>query len=294
MIVLTSTYRVYKTYQDFLLIRHDYPLSPIYSTKNLAKKISGDRERENKVNFTGPENKTAILKNLTVKLETFGDWYWKLLDELKRLQVDLFGGVGFEDEEWLSVTVPDPLLDEPNLSSPGFCFGDVERNDLGRYNDAGLRTLLHHPRLKDRFGAMLPGGRFIPNAVGCHDFLERSSRARSKLATLLHISCGGPARGTELTSHYLRNHPQGDIRNVMVIDGRLCLVAGYNKSSSTVSLCPSFHYDSYFNVLFLDRETKEDIQISAKKSLPRLHSRLVCYPASGDHACWTSRTRGGG
>ena len=228
--------RVYKSYQHLLLIRSDYPLSPLYSVKNLAKKLSRDEERENKVSFVGPENKTAILGKIAIKLETFGEWYRKLLTELKGMQSDLFGGIGFEDEVWLSVTVSEPLVNEVNTSRPGFCFGELERNDLKKHEDAGIRALFHHPRLKDRFGTMLPGGRFVLNAVGCHDFLVRSSLARTKLATLLHISCGGPARGTEFTTHYLRNHPQGDIRNVMVIDGRLCLVAGYNKSSSNVRL----------------------------------------------------------
>ena len=207
----------------------------MYSAKNLAKKISRDQERETKVSFVGPGNKTAILGKIKVKVATFGEWYHKLLAELKEMQVDLFGGVGFENEEWVPVTVPDILLDEVNTSTPGFCFGDLDSNHL-KYEDASLRTLFHHPDLKDRFGTMIPSGRFVPNPVGCHNFLARSSHARTKLATLLHISCGGPARGTEITTHYLRNHQQGDIRNVMVIDGRLCLVSGYNKTSSTVSL----------------------------------------------------------
>lgn len=201
----------------------------------MAKKIARDEERETKVSFVGPDKETAILGKITVKLGTFGEWYRKLLEEVKALQVDLFGGIGFENEEWLSVSVPDLLVDEVNMSNPGFFFGELGRNDLKKYEEAGLRILFNHPRLKDRFGTMLRGGRFVLNAVGCHNFLERSSHARTKLATLLHISCGGPARGTEFTGNFLRNHPQGGIRNVMVIDGRLCLVAGYNKSSSIVS-----------------------------------------------------------
>lgn len=217
------------------MIRLDYPLSPIYSTKNLAKKVSRDQEREDKVNFVGPGNETVILGKITLKLGSFGEWYRKLLDEVKEMQEDLFGGIGFDDEEWLSVTVPKDLVDEVNTTQPGFCFGDLERNSMKKYEDAGLKALFHHPCLKDRFGSMLPGNRFVLNAVGCHDFLRQSSLARTKLATLLHISTGGPARGTEFTATYLRNHPQGDIRNVRVINGELCLVGGYNKSSSSVS-----------------------------------------------------------
>jgi len=221
-----------------LLIRSDYPLSAIYSTKNLAKAASREEEREDKVNIVGPGKQTVILGKITVKICGFGELYWKLLDETKEMQEDLFGGIGFEDEEWISVTVPEDLVDEVNASHPGFCFGDLERNGLKKYEDAGLRALFHHPRLKDRFGSMLPGDKFILNAVGCHDFLRRSSLARTKLATLLHISVGGPARGTEFMAHNLRNQPQADIRNVRVIDGEICLVGGYNKSSGAVSLSP--------------------------------------------------------
>lgn len=221
---------------DYLLIRADYPLSSIYSSKNLAKKVSRDQERDIKVNFVGPGRETAIIGDITVKLSDFGEWYRRLLSETKELQADLFGGVGFDDEEWMSVQVPEDLVDDVNDSSAGFCFGDSERNDLQRHEDTGLRTLLHHPRLKDRFATVLPGGRFVLNAVACHDFLYRASAARRKLASLLHISGGGPARGTEFTSHFLRNHPQGDSRNVKVVNGEICLVGGYNKSSSLVSL----------------------------------------------------------
>lgn len=138
------------------MIRSDYPLSPIYSTKNLAKKISRDQDRGDRVNFVGPEKTTAILGKITITLKSFGEWYRKQLDELKALQDDLFGGIGFEDEEWISVTVPDDLVDEVNTSHAGFCFAELERNDMKKYEDVGLRALFHHPRLKDRFGTMLP------------------------------------------------------------------------------------------------------------------------------------------
>lgn len=175
------------------MIRSDYPLSPIYSTKNLAKRIARDQEQDDKVNFLGADKETIVLGSITIQLKGFGEWYRKLLDELKGMQEDLFAGIGFEDEEWISVTVPNGLVDEVNVTRPGFCFAELEMNDMKKYEKAGLRALFEHPRLKGRFGFVVPGGKFVPNAVGCHDFLRRSSLARTKLATLLHISCGGPA-----------------------------------------------------------------------------------------------------
>jgi hypothetical protein len=232
---------VFKEYQCLLLKRSDYALSPIYSTKNLAKKISQDQERADKVNLVGPEKDIAILDRITVKMEAFGELYRKVLEEVNEMQEDLFGGIGFKDEEWFAFEVPDPLVDLVNFSHPGYCFGDEERNDLKKYEYCGLRALFQHPRLKDRFGCMVSQGRFVPNAVACHDFLRRAALARSKLATATHISVGGPARGTEFTAQYLRNHPQGDSRHVKIVEGDICLVAGYNKSSSLVSPFKRFH-----------------------------------------------------
>lgn len=215
--------------------------------KNLAKVVSRDQEREDKVSFVGPGNETVIMEKITVKLGSFGEWFRKLLAETTELQEELFGGIGFDDEEWISVKVPEVLVDEVNASRPGFCFGDMERNGLKAYEDAGLRALFHHPRLKDRYGTMLAGDNLVINAVACHEFLRQSSDIRTKLATLLHISTGGPARGTEFTAFYLRNHPQADIRNVRVVNGEICLVGGYNKSSGIVSLFPQ----EYFGDLWL-------------------------------------------
>lgn len=233
--------RVYETYKHLLMIRSDHPLSPIYSSKNLAKKISRDEERKDKVNLVGePKKDTAILGRIVVKLEDIGGLYRKLLEEVTELQEDLFGGIGFEDPDWFSFKVPNPLVDEVNNSSAGFCFGDMEMNDLKKYEDVGLRALFHHPRMKERYGCMR-SGQFIPNAFAMHDFLYRSSIARAKLTTAIHISIGGPARGTELSANYLRNHPQGDIRNVRIIDGDICLVGGYNKSTSVVRVLRNLH-----------------------------------------------------
>lgn len=134
--------RVYETYKHLLMIRSDHPLSPIYSSKNLAKKISRDEERKDKVNLVGePKKDTAILGRIVVKLEDIGGLYRKLLEEVTELQEDLFGGIGFEDPDWFSFKVPNPLVDEVNNSSAGFCFGDMEMNDLKKYEDVGLRAL---------------------------------------------------------------------------------------------------------------------------------------------------------
>jgi hypothetical protein len=252
------------------LKRSDYALSPIYCTKNLAKTISRDQERADKVNLVGPEKDIAILGKITVKMDSFGELYRKVLDEVNEMQEDLFGGIGFDDPEWFSFEVPDPLVDLVNFAYPGYCFGDEARNDLKKYEYVGLQALFNHPRLKNRYGCMVSNQKFIPNAVACHEFLRRASLARSKLATATHISVGGPARGTEFTAQFLRNHPQGDSRNVKVIEGDLCLVAGYNKTSSMVSSLMCYRPPRMPLTPNSDRRTEEDLPISSEKPIPSL------------------------
>lgn len=228
-----SHFRSYEKYKRLLLLRSDHPLGLIYSAKNLAKKVSRDQELEDKVSYTGPDKEIAILGGITIKLGSIGELHGKLLEEVKAMQLDLFGGIGLDDE-WLGFKMPETLVDRVNDTHPGYCFLDEGANDLKKYEDVGLKILLHHPQFKGRYGSMVSDTKFVPDVVACHDFLKRASAVMTKIATLFHIGLGNPARGTESTSQYLRNHPQGDARNVKIINGELCLVGGYNKSSSLV------------------------------------------------------------
>ena len=237
---------VYERYKHLLLLQSDYPLSPIYSSKNLAKEVARDTEQTDKVNVIGKEKDLAIFGSIRVRVGGFGDLYRKLLQEIEVMQENLFAGIGFQDREWFSsFAVPQELVDLVNSNQAGYFFGEEKKNDLKRYSDLGIRALLHHPRLKGRYGCMVSQDKFVPNAAACHDFLQRASLTRTKLAVATHISVGGPARGVEFVAQYLRNHPQGDIRNVKAVHGNLCLVGGYNKTTSIVGGYPSVPAPTY-------------------------------------------------
>ena len=234
-VVDPSSYRIFEKYQCLLLKRSDYLLSLIYSTKHIAKKISRDHERADKVNLIGAEKDVAIPNQITIKMDVFRELYRKVVEEINEMQQDLFGGISFKEQEWFAFEVAKPLVNLVNLGHLGYCFGDEDRNDLKKYEYLGLRTLFHHPRLKDHYGCIVSQDRFIPNVVACHDFLLRASLARSKLAVMTHISVGGLAQGTEFTAQFLRNHLQGNIQHVKIIEGDICLVASYNKTMSMIS-----------------------------------------------------------
>lgn len=218
------------------MIQSDYPLSPLYHTKNLAKKISEDQVLECKVSLS-TDKLTAILGSISIHVSSFGVMYRGLLEEVEKKQKELFGGVEFEDPEWFGFHIPEMIADDNNRLQPGYFFADHESNrNFLQYEDLGLKVLFQHPRLLGRYGCVRSSDqKLIMNTIACHDFFRRASEIRSKLASACHISLGGPPRGSEFAANYLRNHPGGDIRNVRFIHSKLCFVAGYNKSSMSVS-----------------------------------------------------------
>jgi hypothetical protein len=228
---------VYEKYKPLLLLQSNYPLSPLFHSKNLAKKISEDQELDHKVSLS-TDKQTAVLGSISIHISSFGAMYRGLVAEIEQKQKELFGGVDFEDSEWFGFSVPEIIADNNNQSQPGYFFGDHEANqDFLRYEDLGLKVLFEHPRLKDRYGSVRSSDqKLVLNAIACQDFFHRASEIRSKLASACHISLGGPPRGTEFAANYLKNHPGGDIRNVRFIFSTLCFVSGYNKSSLSVSL----------------------------------------------------------
>ena len=219
------------------MIQSDFPLSTLYHTKNLAKKIAEDQELDLKVSLSA-DRQTAVLGTICVTMASFGVMYRGLLEEVEKKQKELFSGVEFEDSEWFGFRVPEFIADDNNRSQPGYFFAEHESNqELQRYNDLGLKVLFQHPRLKGRYGCVRSSdNKLILNSIACRDFFQRANEIRSKLASACHISLGGPPRGSEFVANYLRNHPGGDIRNVRFIYNSLCFVSGYNKSSQTVSV----------------------------------------------------------
>jgi len=162
--------------------------------------------------------------------------FHKLLDEIRERRKKLLEGIDLET----IIQVPNDLLDEPNNISPGFYFGDVKENQLKGYETILSKLILSHPSLGKKLGTVTAEGKLVLNHTWCFEFLQEMESIRSLLGTLLHISTSGPYRGTEYAATCLRNTPEGNSRNIKAIYGRLCIVSGYNKTSSAVS--PSHHH----------------------------------------------------
>ena len=165
-------------------------------------------------------------------LSGIGAMFHGLLDEIKERRKKLLMGIDLED----LIKYPEStLVDEPDNLTPGFYFGDIPQNKLKRYEKTLVKLVFEHKEMRRKYGTVTSDGRFVLNHPSCYKFLEEVTSIRSELGTLLHICTPGPYRGTEYAATCVRNAANGNIRNVKVIFGRLCLVSGYNKTSSTVS-----------------------------------------------------------
>lgn len=157
--------------------------------------------------------------------------FHKLLDEIKERRKALLMGIDLEE----LIKCPENLVDEPDNLTPGFYFGDIPGNNLKRYEGMLADLIFRHPMLSKEFAAVNSDQELVLNLPRCHKFLEQVASIRSALGTLLHICTPGPYRGTEYAATCVRNTANGNVRNVQVIFGRLCLVSNYNKTSSVVS-----------------------------------------------------------
>lgn len=227
-------FRVDPSYRPYLSLQSDYVLSALYHSRNLLKKFGREQEQEVDINFID-DFRTIIVDGSTVTLSGIGAMFCGLLDAIQEQQKALLMGIDLEG----LVTYPTVLIDEPDNLTPGFYFGDIPQNNLGCYEETLARLIFGHQEMSRKYGTITSDGSFVLNHPRCYKFLEEAASIRSMLGTLLHICTPGPYRGTEYAATCICNTVQGNIRNVKIIFGRLCLVSGYNKTSTAVSIFQS-------------------------------------------------------
>jgi len=199
------------------------------------------------LNIVGDFQKIIIGK-ATVTLGDIGVMFHGLLDSIREKRKTLLKGIDLEE----LVTVPDVLVDEPDNRTPGFYFGKVPKNNLKGYERLLANLIFGHKLLKGEYGTLTAGGELKLNLPKCREFLEKVAILRSELGTLLHICTSGPYRGTEYAASCIRNTANGNSRNIKAILGRLCLVSGYNKTTSSVSALKYFPQLLPLNNLLID------------------------------------------
>jgi hypothetical protein len=230
------------------------------------KKLGKSQEHKINLNLIRDFQVIVIGKSI-ITLNSIGVMFHEILDYIQQKRKELLGGIDLEE----LVSIPDELIDEPDNQSPGFYFGKVQYNNLERYEKLLTRLIFGHPKLKGKYGTVTAEGTLLLDQPKCHKFLEEVAALRSKLGTLLHICTSGPYRGTEYAASCIRNTINGNPRNVKAILGRLCLVSGYNKTTSSVS--PPNVIFSYSPLIYLltDTGAEGQLQIHPKMCMANLH-----------------------
>ncbi|KAH1912046.1 hypothetical protein KXW47_008703, partial [Aspergillus fumigatus] len=117
------------------------------------------------------------------------------------------------------------LYDDPSQSQAGWNFVQDARTqwpvDGTHWMIDRLRA---EPAMQRHF---MRGGRFHPSAI--QQYWQRVAQFKEKLAILVHVTAGQPARAPELLSIQHCNTANSHRRNIYIEDGMVTFVTAYHK-----------------------------------------------------------------
>jgi superfamily II DNA helicase RecQ len=120
------------------------------------------------------------------------------------------------------------MRDNPTDERPGWNFLKDHRTKMPVDGEKWLfERVGNNARIRDTF--MKPGTRSGVDPKGVERYMDRVVAFREKLAVLVHMVGGQPARGPELLSIRHSNTVKGSHRNIFVENGMMVLVTRYHK-----------------------------------------------------------------
>ena len=120
------------------------------------------------------------------------------------------------------------IRDNPTDERPGWNFLKDHRTRMPADGERWLfERVGRDARIRDRF--MKPGTRLGVDREGVERYIGRVVEFREKLAVLMHIAGGQPARGPEILSVRHSNTVQGGHRNIFIEDGMVVFATRYHK-----------------------------------------------------------------
>lgn len=136
----------------------------------------------------------------------------------------------------------DRLRDNPNYPDPGWSFLLDSRNK-DQFTSINASTwlynrILSHPIIGSQFTRSealndSDSEENLWNPTKLTEYFNLIRQFKDKLLTLVHLTSGAPARGTELISIRFQNTENGGLRSVFIENGLLALVPTYHKGINT-------------------------------------------------------------
>jgi hypothetical protein len=175
------------------------------------------------VEWTGDE---LLYKELHFSMAQFRSMVHRLASESQRLLT--------EELLFSSKTAPVPsvpwesIRDNPTDERPGWNFLKDQRTRMPVDGERWLfEQVGQDASIQSQF--MKPGSQSGVDRQAVERYMDRVVEFREKLAVLMHISGGQPARGLEILSVRHSNTVQGGHRNVFIEDGMVVFVTRYHK-----------------------------------------------------------------
>jgi superfamily II DNA helicase RecQ len=259
-----TAYELVKEMAERFLTLCDYqgapsPMNRILRLRTLARTeakkhntsgiVAWDRDRllVDKQSFTLADLRSMI-KGLceTVRLQLLKDVLLLDLDERDRVRAGTTA---------LPELAMDKLVDQPAELATGWSFLKHPSNKLGHWPEWLLNRVLTEASLRDRFicgvdSSQQPARALWRDSAVC-EYMRGVRRFKESLFALVHLSGGGPGRGTEITSIQCENSAEGvGYRGVFAEGGLLSFTTTYHKGYSFSKRVKTIHR-------YLPREVSE-------------------------------------
>jgi RecQ family ATP-dependent DNA helicase len=212
---------------DRFMVRGSHsPMQWMLDLRTYGLKIHYNTTSRGHVEWVGKEE--LLYKDLQFSMAQFRGMVHGLVTESRRLIMDelLFGGSRTAGP---IPSVPwDSLRDNPTDERPGWNFLKDQRTRMPVDGESWLfERVGQDAAIRDRF--VKRGARSGVNTHEVERYMDRVVAFREKLAVLIHMAYGQPARWPELGSVRHSNTVKGGHRNMFIEDGMVVIATRYHK-----------------------------------------------------------------
>jgi superfamily II DNA helicase RecQ len=216
-----------KQMMDRFMVRGSHgPMQWMLDLRTYGLKIHYNTTSRGHVEWTGDE---LLYKNLHFSMAQFRGMVHGLASESRRLLMEelLFSSSSKTSEPVPSVPW-ESIRDNPTDERPGWNFLKDQRTQMPVDGERWLfERVGQDASIRSQF--IKPGSQSGVDRQAVERYMDRLVEFREKLAVLMHMSAGQPARGPEILSVRHSNTVQGGHRNVFIEDGMVVFVTRYHK-----------------------------------------------------------------
>jgi hypothetical protein len=212
---------------DRFMVRGSHgPMQWMLDLRTYGLKIHYNTTSRGHVEWMGQDE--LLYKNLHFSMAQFRGMVHRLASESQRLLTEELLFSSSKATKPVPAVPWESICDNPTDERPGWNFLKDQRTQMPVDGERWLfEQVGQNASVRDQF--MKPGSQSGVDRRAVERYMDRVVEFREKLAVLMHVSGGQPARGPELLSVRHSNTIQGGHRNVFIEDGMVVFVTRYHK-----------------------------------------------------------------